>query len=436
MLWFQEMEQSFPALRGRHKADVCIVGGGLSGLTAALWLSRTGLKVAVLEAKRFGGGMTSCCAGKVVFPLWTRLSPLDESSASEYVNTVFGAIQSVKEMNGKGDFDWQDAPLCLFAETEDETAFLTAEYNAMKKSNLSVEGMEACPVPSRMAVRMHGTGAVNVGKYLSFLIHECLSNHCALYENSRVAAVEADRVLTETASLMAPYIVIATGYPIVNIPGWYFMRMEQRAGLLQRWKGQVSPDIYMNLNGATAIRPLGDGSLAQACGSYIGNRRNDEALDNRVRELTRNLQMEKMGEAIHCIDTCTADGLPYAGPYSTKTPNMFVAAGYNGAGIIGSVIAAKAISASILGLPTDAYQMFSPKRALTVFKMPLSIGARYMGEWFRRPRAPRCPHLGCKLIYNPHTRIWECPCHGSRFDDIGHVLNTPAIRPAILKDRR
>lgn len=38
----------------------------------------------------------------------------------------------------------------------------------------------------------------------------------------------------------------------------------------------------------------------------------------------------------------------------------------------------------------------------------------------------RCPHLGCELSWNPEERSWDCPCHGSRFDYRGNLLDNPA----------
>jgi len=40
--------------------------------------------------------------------------------------------------------------------------------------------------------------------------------------------------------------------------------------------------------------------------------------------------------------------------------------------------------------------------------------------------APRCPHLGCALKYNPAEHSWDCPCHGSRFSEDGKLIDNPA----------
>jgi len=46
----------------------------------------------------------------------------------------------------------------------------------------------------------------------------------------------------------------------------------------------------------------------------------------------------------------------------------------------------------------------------------------------------RCTHLGCLLRFNAAERSWDCPCHGSRFDVDGAVLEGPAVDPLERRD--
>ena len=99
-------------------------------------------------------------------------------------------------------------------------------------------------------------------------------------------------------------------------------------------------------------------------------------------------------------------------------------------------MAAQAISARILGLPSDGYEIYSPSRGINDLAMPLQLGTRYMKGMFGGAETPRCSHMGCRLVYNPVSRLWECPCHGSSFDGIGRVVNAPAIHAAQLRGRK
>src|SRR4249919_2684924 len=56
-----------PRLEGRVQADVCILGAGLTGLSAAIELAEAGLKVIVLEAREVGAGASGRNGGQVIF---------------------------------------------------------------------------------------------------------------------------------------------------------------------------------------------------------------------------------------------------------------------------------------------------------------------------------------------------------------------------------
>ncbi|MGL5993509.1 MAG: NAD(P)/FAD-dependent oxidoreductase, partial [Aeromonas sobria] len=59
-------QQQWPELEGEHKADVCIIGGGFTGLNTAINLADAGYKVVLLEANRIGWGASGRNGGQLI----------------------------------------------------------------------------------------------------------------------------------------------------------------------------------------------------------------------------------------------------------------------------------------------------------------------------------------------------------------------------------
>ena len=118
------------------------------------------------------------------------------------------------------------------------------------------------------------------------------------------------------------------------------------------------------------------------------------------------------------------DDIPYIGNYSKNTPNLYVMSGFNKWGMTGCMTAAMLICDMITDKQNEYADVFNPSRS--IIKPQLLINGFEATTNLLTPAKKRCPHLGCALKWNPAEHSWDCPCHGSRFDEKGKVLENPA----------
>lgn len=123
-------------------------------------------------------------------------------------------------------------------------------------------------------------------------------------------------------------------------------------------------------------------------------------------------------------DCMTLDGVPYIGQYSKRTPNLYVATGFNKWGITSSMVASMVLCDLVQGRENPYADIFSPSR--TMLRPQLFINGFEAAVNLLTPTKPRCPHMGCALKWHPQEHSWDCPCHGSRFADDGKLLDNPA----------
>ena len=120
----------------------------------------------------------------------------------------------------------------------------------------------------------------------------------------------------------------------------------------------------------------------------------------------------------------TLDGIPYIGRYSRRTPDLFVATGFNKWGMTSSMVAASILCDLVQDKENPYADVFRPDRSI-MRKQLLTNGLETTANLLT-PTAPRCPHLGCALKWNRQEHSWDCPCHGSRFTEEGTLLDNPA----------
>ena len=441
----QEKQEKYPALRGPHKADAVIVGGGLTGMTTALWLCRAGLRVILLEAETLGCGATARCAGMLSLTGRLMLERLEQQrgieTAGAYLRSQMASFSGIRSLAEAGDFDWQDADAGLLS-SEQETA-LFGEAEALRRAGASA-GVSApvhSPLPCKSVLTLRNMAVLDPQRYFTHLTDAAVALGLRIHEHSRVTGLETNQAQTGQGIVNAPYIIIATGYPVINTPGWYFTRLVQRRRTrLVLTSSVLCEGIFWESRGSYGLRKWQEGLMLQMDGGLAGKRMEESWEKIWQRQFAPWLEGSSVAQSDEGLEVFSADGLPYIGAYSRKTPNLFVASGYGGQGLLGSMTAARLISARILGLTEESAYVFSGQRNGNAVRRAEAVSAaaaagRYLGSMLHL-FAPHCPHMGCRLSYSHTRHIWECPCHGSRFDDIGHLLNAPAAEDAMIRHRR
>ena len=123
-------------------------------------------------------------------------------------------------------------------------------------------------------------------------------------------------------------------------------------------------------------------------------------------------------------DCMSLDGVPYIGPYSASTTDLYVATGFNKWGMTTSMVSAMILTDLVQGKRNPYAEVFSPSRS--ILHPQLAVNGFEAVVNLLTPTTKRCPHLGCALKWNPVEHTWDCPCHGSRFTEDGKLIDNPA----------
>ena len=117
----------------------------------------------------------------------------------------------------------------------------------------------------------------------------------------------------------------------------------------------------------------------------------------------------------------TLDGIPYIGRYTKKKEGLYVATGFNKWGMTNSMAAAMLLTGN---MDKELAEVFRPDRSM--MKPQLFINGLESAKNLMKPVGHRCTHLGCALKWNKAEKTWDCPCHGSRFEEDGKIIDNPA----------
>lgn len=456
--------------------EVAVIGAGLAGILTAYLLQKQGLQTIVLECKEAGSGMTKNTTAKITSQhglIYKKLMTYKgEQRAWEYAMANQQAIEKYEEIINDLQIDCDYEILPNYIYTLNDEYKIKQEVEAAQKLGLpaSFTKETTLPFPVKAAIRFEHQAQFHPLKFL-----DAVAERLTLYENTRVTEIHKDGLIkTDQGSVKAKKVVIATHYPFINVPGYYFFKMHQERYYLSALE-PGDTDLSTRLDGmyldadpdGFSLRNYKDMLIFGGVTHRTGQYQPKDAYTIIERQVKRYYPEARLLHTWSNQDCMTPDTIPYIGTYSLQTPNIYVATGFNKWGMTGSMVSALIINEMIAGRHHDYQKVFNPRRLMlsgsrALLKDAAIITISLLSEYLKIPHnrlkdiekgkagvvrydgqrvgvyrdqedkyhfvTTKCPHLGCKLEWNQNELTWDCPCHGSRFDYRGNLINNPAMR--------
>lgn len=479
----------FPKLDKNLEVDVVIVGGGITGITTAYRLLNENLRIALIDAGVILNGTTGHTTAKVTAQhglIYDEfIQNFGEEKTKLYYEANREALQFVKEIVQKHgiDCDFSEQDAFLYSTTDEYRNQIENEWAAYQRLGIEGDLVESIPfnIPIENAIVMKNQAQFHPLKYLKHLTEYLTNKGVLIFENTTAASIEeGDRpsvITREGIRITGNYVIAASHFPFIDKKGLYFARMyADRSYVIAITTDKEYPGgMYLSADSPTrSIRytPMDGKNLILIGGE---NHQTGTGKDT----LLHYEALETFAESVFGIkeylyrwsaqDLITLDKIPYIGPLTTRSRNIFVATGYRKWGMTSSHVSSKLLADYILEQDNPYQELYSPSRFdidpslkklisinTSVAKHLLKGKLEYVNKdpndlkndegavvmisgqragAYRDPLGKlhivdtTCSHLGCELEWNHGDRTWDCPCHGSRFSIDGEVIEGPAHHP-------
>jgi glycine/D-amino acid oxidase-like deaminating enzyme/nitrite reductase/ring-hydroxylating ferredoxin subunit len=474
----------YPPLEKKIETETLIIGGGITGISLGMELAKAGHKSIIAEAYKIGSGTSSHSTGNLYITIDSGLSRLAEKYDTEVVKRVTAARAAALDLIAGNisahklscDFTSSSWYLCS---AEGKGPLLEKELQTAARAGLPIKEADVneIPFPVSEAIELKGQAQFNPMKYIQQLASVTDPEYCTIYEDTPVLKIEKEdgfyKVYTQSGLIRAKQVVHATHTP----KG--FMKLQTLLGPYREYGVAYRLEEPLKYNGIFWI--FEDGAeysirTYEAEGLQylliIGRRHKvGQGGDSREHILAlqqfahKHFQLKEAAFRWSGQHYRPADLLPYIG---TVDKGLYVATGYATDGLVYGTLAAMMISRQILGKEDPWQALFDPlrkdilKSAGKFLKENLDVAGQYIkripgladhiafadieeghGNVVDKDghklavyraydkklvvRSAICPHMGCVVHFNQAEQTWDCPCHGSRFNTDGSVLEGPAL---------
>ena len=484
---------AYPPLDRSIHVDVAIVGGGMTGLTAAYLLKLAGRRVAVLERNTLASGDTGHTTAHVTCVTDVGISDLVKDFGEEHARAVWdaglAAIAQIDECVRREAIDcaftWVSGYTCsdLDAAAGKDEEWLRREAETGSALGFDTRFVDRVPYFERPGVEISGQARFNPARYLTALARAIDGDGSRIFEHTDVQHVQDDplTVVAGEHEVHCDHVVIATHNPIVGKANALLASLLQtRLALYSTYavggrvpRGSVpdcllwdtaDPYHYVRIDSREDHDFVIFGGEDHKTGQVEDTQACFDRLAAKARRVIPGIDLTHhwSGQVIE-----TNDGLPLIGPMAER---QFTATGFAGNGMTFGTLGGMMACDAVLNRSNPWSRLFDLKRA--EIKAGLwdylrenkdypyyLIRDRFAGSEARSLREiPRgegrvmeiegqaaavfraldgeftvrsavCTHLGCQVQWNRAEHTWDCPCHGSRFKPDGRVIGGPAETP-------
>lgn len=482
---------TYPALDRDLAVDVAIVGGGITGLTAAVLLADAGQRVALLEARRLGSGVsdrsTTHMTERVDTPYATIERDFGRDGARLVASSSRAAIVEISRLIETHGI--RCAPIrrpgYQFTERREQEGVLREELEAARRAGLPVELQPTAPLPfpTRCALVFPDQMQLHVSRYLGGLAEAAAAKGVLLHEGSRVLTVEdGEPCLVHVDGghvVRAKKVFLATHAPLNRV----FLQTKLAAyrSYVLAFRDAAFPDgLFWDLDDPyhyLSAFPIDGASWLLVGGEdhKTGKETSTDACFDRLYRWTRTrLPVRAPVYRWSAQVEEPVDGLPFIGR-NAMSEHVYVATGFAGNGTTFGTIAAMTVRDLVLGHASPWASLYEATRmkpiasAVTYATENVDFPIHFVADHLRPPEAaslaeiapgegktvrvkgerlavyrdPKgklhavssvCTHLGCTVRWNRAETTWDCPCHGSRFAIDGKVLDGPATRALAVRE--
>jgi len=483
----------FPKLDRDLDVDVVVVGGGITGLTAAYLLTVAGRSVALLERDRCAAVDTGHTSAHLTMVTDVRLGELVKGFGRSHAQAAWdaglAAMAQIDDIARKEQIDcgldWIDGYLHAPgpSPSKEDIESLREDAQLAQELGFDAEFVSSIPFIGLPGIRFESQARFHPRRYLAGLAHVIRERGGHIFEHSGVEEfVEKPFGAKARGHLVqCRDVVIATHNPLSGFASMISASLFQtKLGLYTSYvvagrapKGAVPDALFWDTGDPyeyLRIEPHRDHDLVIFGGEdhKTGQERDTNACYERLERAIR-AQLPAFepthrwsGQVIE-----TPDGLPYIGE---MTDHQYASTGYAGNGLTFGTLGAMLMADRIQQRKNPWDELFDPgRKALTRSLWDYlrenadypyyMIRDRFAGAESRTLRAVKrgegkivdhkgtkvaayrdpngsltlrsatCTHLGCLVNWNDAEKTWDCPCHGSRFATSGQVISGPAETP-------